>query len=180
LWFVVFWVSVASASAFSPKEQDLVLGNPKGSKTIVEFGDYNCIYCRKNHSAVKEFLRANKNIRLVYRQFPILGAKSIFASKVVILVERQKGRAVAEKLHNMLLEMQGGLTNSKVIKMADALGVNPKWLNSETQDPALEQLLLDNHESAERLGVRATPSFIIKGKVFGGYMSLQELQNATR
>ena len=167
----------SASNRFALHKGDLVVHQGTGGATILEFGDYSCIYCRKNHYEIKQLLAKHKQVQVIYRQFPILGKHSIYAAKAVIATQQQS-EAKARQLHNALMELQVGLSQKRTITLASRLGVDTKRLTQAMADPNLEKLLLQNHSTAEQLGIRGTPAFVINGKVYGGYMSLKELEDA--
>ncbi len=159
---------------------DLVLGNPEGSKVILEFGDYRCPYCHQAHAAVEELIESDPEVKVIYRQYPILGSRSIYAAKVVIAVgEQDKKKALA--LHNLLFSRSTSLREGVVLKLAREAGADTELLKRRLLDKEeLEQMLLANHEQAEIAGVRATPGFVIRGRVINGYVPAKELENALK
>ena len=71
--------------------EDPVVGNPKGDVTIVEFYDARCGYCKKMEPVMEQFLKQDRNVKLVYKDLPILGPPSVVASKAIIAAQRQNG-----------------------------------------------------------------------------------------
>lgn len=176
----VFCLSSAAAAETPQAEPwDLTLGNPNGERVILEFGDYSCIYCRRAHFSLGQLLDRNPGVKLIYRQFPILGAKSIYAAKVVVAVGEQD-KAAAVRLHDLLFDVAGSLSERKVLGLAKKVGADIEALKTALQNPRLEKMLLTNHESAERLGIRATPGFVINGRAINGLIPIEDLENALR
>ncbi|MGE0226758.1 MAG: thioredoxin domain-containing protein, partial [Acetobacteraceae bacterium] len=83
------------------KPTDPMAGNPKGDVTIVEFFDVRCGYCRRMEPAMAQFLAQDRNVRLVYKDLPILGPASVLASKALLAAQKQDGY---EKLRTALMK----------------------------------------------------------------------------
>jgi protein-disulfide isomerase len=89
-----------------------VLGNPEGDVTVVEFFDYNCPYCRRAKPEIEALLEADANVRLVYREWPILGEGSVFAARAA-LAAREQG--LYEEFHWAMMGMNGRAEESSVL-----------------------------------------------------------------
>ena len=81
-----------------------VLGNVDGDVTIVEFFDYNCPYCKRVKPEIQALMAADPDIRLVYRELPILGEGSVFAARAA-LAARNQGKY--EEFHWAMMGLQG-------------------------------------------------------------------------
>ena len=105
-------------------EQDTnapVLGNPDGDVTVVEFFDYNCPYCRRAMDEVQGLMDADANVRLVYREWPILGEGSVFAAKAA-LAARKQGKY--EEFHWAMMSMNGRAEEASVLRVAAEVGLD--------------------------------------------------------
>ena len=100
----------AHADALFDDGVSWVGGNPDGDVTIVEFLDYRCSYCRRAHPEIAELLAQDSDIRLIVKEFPILGEDSLMASRFAIAVHRLGGDAAYEAVHDMLITQRGGVT----------------------------------------------------------------------
>lgn len=96
-----------------------VLGNPDGDVTVVEFFDYNCPYCRRVKPEIEALLAEDPNVKLVYREWPILGEGSVFAARAA-LAAREQGKY--EEFHWALMGMQGRAEEASVIRVAEEVG----------------------------------------------------------
>jgi protein-disulfide isomerase len=149
-------------------------GNPAGDVTLVEFFDYNCTYCRRVAPTVRELDQADPGLRLVYKEFPILGPGSHFAARAALASGRQ-GKYLA--FHNALMQATGQVTEETVMEVASAVGLDLEQLRADMQDPAIQQAIARNLQLAEALGITGTPSFVIGQEVVPGAVDLRTLQS---
>jgi protein-disulfide isomerase len=135
-----------------------VLGNPNGNVTIVEFFDYQCIHCKNMAPVLKELMSKNNNLRIVYKEFPIFGKSSEFASKVAIAAAMQGKYA---QVHEALLKVNKKLTDELVLSTAKSAGVDMNKLKADMKSKTVEDVLADNKKLAEKLRLMGTPAFIV-------------------
>ena len=96
------------------------LGNPEGDVTVVEFFDYNCPYCRSAGQTLQALLAADVNVRVIYREWPILGEDSVIAARAA-LAAREQGKY--EAFPWALMKGEGRSTDAVTCKMARGLGM---------------------------------------------------------
>jgi protein-disulfide isomerase len=152
---------------------DPVGGNPSGDVTLVEFFDYNCPYCKQMTPTMKQAEDADAHLRIVYKEYPILGAGSIFAAKAA-LAANQQGKYVA--FHRALYELRGPLDEGKILEVANVLGLDVGRLKVDMQAPDIGAHLRKNIELAQTVGIGGTPGFAVGNKVFAGATDLKSLQ----
>lgn len=133
-------------------------GNPNGTVTLVEFFDYQCIHCKKMAPVISDLIQKNKNLRVIYKEFPIFGASSDMASRAVLAAGMQ-GKYHA--LQEALLKQSKHLTPVLVDEAAKSVGLNMDTLKKDMASPAIAQALKANHLLAEKLHLMGTPAFII-------------------
>lgn len=146
---------------------DAVLGNPNGSVTLVEFFDYNCGYCKKSYPDLENLIKSDQKLRVVIKDFPILGPDSVKAHIVARAVMKIMPEKYAE-FHKELLTIPGRSNEEKAIKIAEKLGVDEQKLRSTMQDESLQQAFVDNGQLAYALGINGTPSYILGNNVLVG------------
>lgn len=146
---------------------DAVLGNPNGSVTLVEFFDYNCGYCKKSYPDLENLIKSDQKLRVVIKDFPILGPDSVKAHIVARAVMKIMPEKYAE-FHKELLTTPGRSNEEKAIKIAVKLGVDEQKLRSTMQDESLQQAFVDNGQLAYALGINGTPSYILGNNVLVG------------
>jgi protein-disulfide isomerase len=150
-----------------------VAGNPDGDVTMVEFFDYNCPYCRKVASVVHEAKAGDPGLRIVYKEWPVLGPRSVFAAKAALAAHRQ-GRYKA--LHDALLQMRGAADEASTLRAATEIGLDVPRLKADMADPALQAALDRNFELAGALRLAGTPGFVIGDQILRGATDLATLQ----
>jgi protein-disulfide isomerase len=148
-----------------------VAGNPSGDVTLVEFFDYNCPYCRRVAPTVSAL--EDPDLRIVFKEFPILGPGSQFAARAA-LASRKQGQYVP--FHNALMQASEQVTEESVIEIAGAVGLDTEQLRTDMQDPAIEAAIARNLRLANALGITGTPSFVIGDRVVPGAADLGTLQ----
>ena len=139
-----------------------VLGNSAGNVTIVEFFDYRCPYCKQMEPGLAELVKEDGKIRLVMKEFPILGPDSTTASRAA-LAARAQGRYRA--LHDALIQQKGGLDDAAIYRVAASVGVDVDRLKRDMTAPAIDEALKRNHDLAMAIGIGGTPALVI-GKQF--------------
>jgi protein-disulfide isomerase len=149
-------------------------GNPKGDVTLVEFFDYQCGYCKQVEGEVAQLLRADPEIRLVYKELPILGPVSVVAAKAALAAHRQDKYA---PLHGALMGTTDRLTEENIFTIAADAGLDVARLKQDMQDPAIAEALDRTRRLAEALGVRGTPAFVVGEELYPGAADLNTLQS---
>jgi protein-disulfide isomerase len=149
-------------------------GNPAGDVTLVEFFDYNCPYCRKVAPTMVDLEQSDPDLRLVYKEFPILGPGSQFAARAALASQRQ-GKYVP--FHNALMQATEQVTEETVMRIAREVGLDTEQLRADMQDPAIQEAIGRTLQLANALGITGTPSFIIDEEVVPGAVDLRTLQS---
>jgi protein-disulfide isomerase len=149
-----------------------VLGNPDGDVTLVEFFDYNCPYCRKAGTAVKALIEADPNLRVVYREWPILGPESVVATRAS-LAARKQGKY--EEMHWELMGLDGRINENAVMRIASSLGMDVDRLKADMQLPDIDAHIATSMEISQGLGFNGTPSFVIGDVTVPGFVEQEDL-----
>src|SRR5215471_6847303 len=142
-------------------------GNPNGNITLVEFFDYNCPYCRQMVPVMTQAESADSQLRVVYKEFPILGPNSKFAA-------HKQGKYLA--FHKALFQVRGAVDPSKVTEVAATVGLDVDRLKADTEDPAIAALIEKNLALAQALRIDGTPGFVAGRQVLRGAIDLKALQ----
>jgi len=140
-------------------------GNPAGDVTMVEFFDYNCPYCRKVESAVRETIAGDAKLRVVYKEFPILGPNSVIAAKAALAANRQ-ARYVA--FHEALMQAKGVADEASALRIAGDLGLDVDRLKADMADATVQAALDRNLKLAQALRLAGTPGFVIGEQILRG------------
>ena len=154
-----------SADTLFRSSFDPVAGNPKGDVTVVEFFDYNCPYCRKGFKSLEKVMKQDKNIRVVFKEFPIFGGASLLAARAALASKKQGKYFV---YHKALLEVDGRVTESSVFRIAKQVGLDIDLLKKEMESPEVAQSIAETKDLANRLGISGTPAFYVGDKFIGG------------
>lgn len=150
-------------------------GNPKGDVTVVEFFDYQCGHCKSASETIIKLLDADKDVKVVYKDFPVLGGASSTAAKAALAVARQ---GKYEKFHNALLSKKDRITNDLLIQTAKDVGADADKMQKDMEDQKIESELQAILDLGAKIGVQGTPTFIIGNDVYPGAMSLEQLKEA--
>lgn len=141
--------------------------------TIVEFFDYRCGYCKKVNPTLAQVLAANPNVRLVFKEFPILGAESTMAAKAALAAQKQ-GKYL--QFHQALMA-SGSVNESAVEQVAKEVGLDVPKLKSDMQAPDIAAIIDKNIQLGSAVGVTATPTFIVGNELVAGAIDAQAFQN---
>lgn len=150
-----------------------ILGNPEGDVTIVEFFDYNCPYCKRVKPEVQALMASDPNIRLVYREWPILGDGSVFAARAA-LASRKQGKY--EEFHWAMMGLQGRAEEASVMKVASDIGLDLGQLRADMESPEIDEHIQTSIDLTATLGFSGTPSFVIGDALVAGFAETSELE----
>jgi protein-disulfide isomerase len=148
-------------------------GNSDGDVSLVEFFDYNCPYCRQVTPIMAEAETADPKLRVVYKEFPILGPNSTFSAKAALAVHLQ-GKYVA--FHKEMMLDRGVANEAKVLRIAAKIGVDAERMKSDMNDPAIAAMIERNLALAQALRINGTPGFIIGDQIVRGAVDLKTLR----
>jgi protein-disulfide isomerase len=155
--------------------EDFVAGNPKGDVTLVEFFDYRCPYCKAMAEPLQALVKKDGKLRLVLKEFPILGPNSTLASKASIGA-RPQGRYLA--FHEALLTHKGDLDDKAITAIARGLGIDTGKMKARAEDPQVTAKLARNLDLGRALELDGTPAFIIGDTLIPGAVDLEMLEQA--
>ena len=145
-------------------------GNPDGDVTVVEFMDYRCSYCRKAYSEIEDLVKNDGNIRLVLKEYPILGEDSEASSRFAIAVRILNGDAAYKKAHDALITLRGTPDPETLTRLADDLGLDGPTILTKMGSDEVTGIIMANHALGELLGVSGTPTFVMGDTVIRGYL----------
>ncbi|WP_454011494.1 DsbA family protein [Aquamicrobium terrae] len=172
--------AAATKAALSKRADDLfrdkespVGGNAQGDVTVVEFFDYNCPYCRQVAPVIEQAVADDPQLRIVYKEFPILGPDSLFAAKAALAAARQGKYG---EFHKALYGVKSRVTEAVVMKVAAGIGLDMTRLKSDMQQPDIEGSISRNAELAQALGITGTPGFVVGDRIFPGATDLETMK----
>jgi protein-disulfide isomerase len=150
-----------------------VLGNPDGDISIVEWFDFNCPYCRKLEPELRQVVHDDGKVRLVLKDWPILGPVSVVAARVALA---SKFQGKYDKAHDAMIGVSSKLTEPRIYELIAAAGVDVDRAKQDlvTNAKAIDSVLARNNEAAEGLGFQGTPSFIVGKFRVPGVLSMDQ------
>jgi protein-disulfide isomerase len=150
-----------------------VAGNPDGDVTIVEFFDYRCGFCKRVMPTLLDEVQRDGNVRLVFKEFPVLGEESVRAARAGIAAARQ-GRYY--DMHLALMQTRGSLTEERIMAIAGDLGLDTEQMKRDMISPETEAEISRNYELAQALNIRGTPAFVIGEELVPGAIGPERMQ----
>lgn len=139
-------------------EELAVTGNPKGDVTLVEFFDYQCVHCKKMKPVIKKLVKNDKNLRVIYKEFPIFGKSSELASKAALAAALQDKY---QPMHDALLSIDKRLNEKVIMEAAKSVGLDIPKLKKDMSGETVKKALKENRELAEKMHLMGTPAFIV-------------------
>jgi len=148
-------------------------GNPKGQVTIVEFFDYQCGYCKREVAELTKLLQGDPDIRVVYKDLPILGPASVFAARAALASQKQGKH---EALHAALMATNERLTEEGVLRLATQVGLDTGRLEKDMADPSVAKTLDRNFELQRALNIQGTPALVVGTELIPGAADFESLK----
>lgn len=142
-----------------------VSGNPEGDVTLVEFFDYQCGYCKRSLEPVMDLLKSDPGLRIVWKDFPVLGPVSTFAALAAMAAQKQGKYLV---FHEGLMEARDRLSEESVMAIAGQVGLDRERLQQDMADPEIAAYLEETQRLARDLGINGTPAFVIGNTLVPG------------
>ena len=165
----------ANKKAIFSDAGDMILGNPKGDVTVVEFFDYNCGYCKHALSDMNDIIGSDKNVRFVLKELPRLGPDSMAAHKVSAAF-KALGPEKSGDFHRALLGGDVRATEERAIEVATSLGVSEGALRKQMTDKPNDDAVKQVYQLAGSLGITGTPSYVIGNEAVFGAVGSETLQ----
>lgn len=150
-------------------------GNPHGDVVIVEFFDYFCSYCKRVMADVMTAATDDPGVRLVYKEFPILGDASVIAARAALAVHRiAPDQYIA--VHMAMMSSRARLNEGRILAIAEEFGIDTDALADEMKNPEIDAIIERNRALARALGINGTPGFVIGDQVIPGAISLDTIR----
>jgi protein-disulfide isomerase len=159
-----------SAKAIYADTGAVVLGNPNGDITLVEFMDYHCGYCKKMSTGIDALIQRDPQLRVLVKQLPILGAESIAAAQLMLSVGQGE---TAQKVHQSLMI-------SPSLDAASLRAIEQSYQLKPTDKVAANRALGEVRVLAEQLNIQGTPALVIGTTVFRGAVEPAQLEAAIK
>jgi len=151
-----------------------IVGNPQGDVSVVEFFDYRCGYCKRVFPSLMGTIDSDGGIRLVLKEFPILGPESQYAARAA-LASRKQGKY--SEFHVALMGFRGNLSEAAVMAIARSVGLDTDRLARDMDDDSVTAAIETNMALANALGIRGTPAFIIGDRLVPGALTVETLKS---
>lgn len=151
-----------------------VSGNPSGDVTVVEFFDYRCGYCKRVAGSVTKLQQEDPGVRVVYKDFPILGDASVFASRAALAARRQGKH---QMFHEAMLASERDLSQDEVLSIAEQVGLDRKILEADMHSSTWDSVIDRNRSLAEALSISGTPGFVLGEELYRGALGFEKLKD---
>jgi protein-disulfide isomerase len=152
-----------------------VLGNPKGDVTIVEFFDYRCPYCKLTAPTLQTLIGQDTKVRLVMKEFPILGKESVFASRIALAVKKHGKYA---EFHQAMFALKTKVDDAQTLAVVKSLGLDPAQIQKESEGSDIDAVIKHNYDLAKELSLSGTPAFVIGDTLLPGAVEMKDFQEA--
>ncbi|MEQ9257898.1 MAG: DsbA family protein [Roseovarius sp.] len=151
-------------------------GNPEGDITLVEFMDYRCGYCRRAAPEVTDFITFDGNVKLIVKEFPILGEQSVLSSRFAIATKQIAGDEAYESVHDALIAYTSEITQDSLARLGQSLDLDTDAIIAHMDSPEVSAVIAANHQLAQKLGISGTPSFVMENRMLRGYLPREEME----
>jgi protein-disulfide isomerase len=155
----------------------VTLGNPNGDVTLVEFFDYNCGYCKRALSDMVDLLKSDSKLKVVLKEFPVLGDGSTEAAQVAVAARMQdKSAKKYLDFHVKLLGGRGQADKARALAAAKEAGFDVARIEKDMKSPEVAATIDENMKLAETLGINGTPTYVVGENVVPGAIGLANLR----
>lgn len=165
-----------NAQALFDDGYSYVGGNPDGDITLVEFLDYRCGYCRRAHPDVARLLKTDGKIRLIVKEFPILGDQSMLASRFAIATKQLAGDAAYKAVSDTLMEFSGDITIPALERIATTLDLDADAIFERMDSDQVTEEIRQTRALAQRLQISGTPTFVLEDELLRGYLPFEDMR----
>ena len=153
-----------------------IVGNPSGDVTLVEFFDYNCGYCKRALADIRTLMKSDPKLRVVLKDFPVLGPESVEASRVSLAVKQQISGEKLFDYHTRVMETRGRVNGERALAVAKEMGLDMGRLQKDLDHAEVRAALQENMTLADKLGLSGTPAFVIGDEVVAGAVGIEPLR----
>ena len=160
-------------SRLEPVGPEYVAGNPDGDVTVFEFFDYRCPYCKRSFPGLMKTIKKDGNVRLVLKEFPILGQDSVLAARAALAAGAQ-GRYI--EMHEALMQVNGAFTEERILDIAADQGLDIERLADDMYRPKVDDMIRRTYDLARTLEIRGTPAFVVGTEMIPGAVDGERLK----
>jgi protein-disulfide isomerase len=151
-------------------------GNPDADFTIIEFIDYRCSFCRRAHPEVAELIESDGNIRIITKEYPILGEQSVIASHFAVATKIVAGDEAYKLISDALINMRSDVSPASLTALASAFDLDGDAIMAEMDSPAVREVLATNRALGDRMQISGTPTFVFGDQMVRGYADLAQMR----
>ena len=151
-------------------------GNPEGDITLVEFLDYRCSFCKRAHGEVAKLLETDGNIRLIVKEFPILGEQSLLASRFAVATKQIAGDEAYKGLTDALMTLEGEVNLRNLRRLASTFGLDADAIEARMDSDEVTAEIVRTRALAQRLQITGTPTFVLQDELLRGYLPYDQMQ----
>ncbi|MBK1622637.1 DsbA family protein [Afifella marina] len=159
---------------FNSKNQ-VVLGNPDGAVTLVEFFDYNCGYCRRAYPDMMALIDNNPDLKMVLKEFPILSEGSVQAARIAVAVDAVAPDSYSD-FHREMMTRGGQADRAKALDVVRDLNLDVAAIEAKAGESSVDENLTEVQTMARALDISGTPSYIIADEAIPGAVGFDQLQ----
>lgn len=151
-------------------------GNPDGDITLVEFMDYRCGYCRRAAPEVEKLLESDGNIRLVIKEFPILGEASVLSSRFAVATKQVAGDDAYKQVHDSLIAFGGEPNEVALRRLAEGLSLDADAIFAKMDSEEVTAELRQTRALAQKMAISGTPTFVLGNELLRGYLPADQME----
>ncbi|MBY6065267.1 DsbA family protein [Leisingera aquaemixtae] len=151
-------------------------GNPDGDITLVEFMDYRCGYCRRAAPEVAKLLESDGNIRLVIKEFPILGEASVLSARFAVATKHVAGEDAYKQVHDGLIEFGGEPNEVALRRLAEGLSLDADAIFAKMDSEEVTAELRQTRALAQKMAISGTPTFVLGTELLRGYLPADQME----
>ncbi|MEL7165762.1 MAG: DsbA family protein [Pseudomonadota bacterium] len=164
-----------NASAIFDDGYSWVGGNPDGDITLVEFLDYRCGFCKRAHGEIAKLLEADGNIRLIVKEFPILGEQSMLASRFAVATKQIAGDDAYKSMADALMSVGGNIDMRTLKRLAETYGLDPDAIEAHMESEAVTEEIRGTRALAQKLQITGTPTFVLEDELLRGFLPFDQM-----
>jgi protein-disulfide isomerase len=172
--------AAAQQAVLADRQQELtndpatpIVGNPEGDVTLVEFFDYRCSYCRRVLSSMQALMAEDPNLRIAFKELPVLGEDSVRAARAALASQMQDENRYLD--FHLALMQSSDLSLAGIRATAEAVGLDANQLELDMEDEAVAKAIEANYQLASALGIEGTPAFVIGKELIPGAVGKEQL-----
>lgn len=151
-------------------------GNPEGDITVVEFLDYRCGFCRRAHPEVSKLMESDGNIRLIIKEFPILGDQSVMASRFAVATKQVAGDDAYKAVSDALIDFTPDITIPALMRIAQTLELDGRAIEAHMNSDTVSAELQATRSLAQNLQITGTPTFVLHDELLRGYLPYDQMK----